>query len=78
MSGAACPDCTRRIQASSPVLRSARAAGVVRVAAFPSWWQPTHDWFFIVVSQSLCVMPFGILVWPPNWLASGIFIIEYQ
>src|SRR5215472_15629047 len=34
--GAACPDCTRRIQASSPDLNAPREAGIVRVASCPS------------------------------------------
>ena len=59
-------------------LMSANSAGRVRVDAWPSWWQPTQLRFFTTVSHSCCVMCLGMFVVPPNWLASGIFIIEYQ
>ena len=52
--------------------------GIVRVDCWPSWWQPTHERFFTTVSQSAWVMFAGMLLLPPNWLSSGIFIIEYQ
>src|SRR5262245_41864555 len=74
----ACPDWTRRIQAASDDANSPRDAGMVRVESWPSWWQPTHARFFTTVSQSLWLMFAGMLLDPPNWLASGIFIIEYQ
>ena len=31
-----------------------------------------------LLSQSICVIFSGMSLLPPNWLASGIFIIEYQ
>ena len=34
--------------------------------------------FFTVVSQSIWVIFSGMSLLPPNWLASGIFSIEYQ
>src|SRR5256885_12761374 len=41
MNVAACPDCTRRIHAFSPVSNCPSEAGIVRVESWPSWWQPT-------------------------------------
>src|SRR5215510_3046095 len=67
------PDCTRRIQPSSPDLPN--AAGMVRVDSWPIWWQPIQPMFFICLSQSACVSLSGILLLPPNWSAPGIFII---
>ena len=54
------------------------AAGMVRVARWPSWWQPMQLRFLIAVSQSLWVIFSGMSLLPPNWVASGIFSIEYQ
>src|SRR5215470_19521377 len=36
----ACPDWTRRSQASTEVLNVPSADGIARVALLPSWWQP--------------------------------------
>ena len=78
MNVAACPDCTRRIHAFSPVSNCPSEAGIVRVESWPSWWQPTQERFFTTTSQSLCEMFAGMLLLPPNCSASGIFSIEYQ
>jgi hypothetical protein len=75
---AAWPDCTRRIHAWSPGVMCASSAGMVRVEAWPSWWQPTHERFLTTVNHSGCVICLGMFVLPPNWLDSGILIIEYQ
>ena len=52
MNGADWPDWMRRIQASSLVFSSEKAAGIVRVDSWPSWWQPTQARFLMIVSQS--------------------------
>ena len=72
------PDWMRRIQASAPVLNLPNCAGMVRVASWPSWWQPMQPMLFICLSQSSCVMFCGMSVEPPKSLAGGIFIIAYQ
>jgi hypothetical protein len=41
MNGADWPDWTRRTQASTLFFWSEKAAGIVRVDSWPSWWQPT-------------------------------------
>ena len=58
--------------------RCREQAGIVRVESWPSWWQPTQPLFFIWLSQSVCVSLAGMLLFPPNWSAPGIFSIEYQ
>src|SRR5260370_1421139 len=64
MNGADWPDCIRRIQASS-LLRSAKAAGIVRVASCPSGWQPTQERFLSGTSQSCCEPCAGMPFSPP-------------
>ena len=57
---------------------SAKAAGSVRVEAWPSWWQPPQPRLVMRLTQSFCVRFFGMPVEPPNSSAPGIFSIEYQ
>jgi hypothetical protein len=68
----------RRCQASVPESNFPRAAGIVRVASCPIWWQPMQSTLFICRSQLSCVMFFGMSVDPPKSLAGGIFNIAYQ
>ena len=44
---------------------------MVRVEAWPSWWQPMQPMFFTCLSQSVRVRSLGMRVWPPNSLAGG-------
>src|SRR5687768_12838886 len=63
----------RRIHASCEEANLPRLAGIVRVARFPIWWQPTHAMFFIHIAYSLRLP--GIFA---TSSADGSFIIEYQ
>src|SRR2546422_825558 len=42
MAPPACPDWTRRSQASTDLAKVPRLFGISRVALLPSWWQPVH------------------------------------
>ncbi len=72
------PDWILRTHASCPDAKSPSWAGMVRVDACPSWWQPMQSTLFICLSQSPRVMAAGISVLPPKASGGGIFIIVYQ
>src|SRR3954452_3527096 len=72
------PEATRRIHASSPDLNSPNAGGIVRVASWPSWWQPTQSTLFIRWRQISGVISFGMSLLPPKSLAGGSFIMVNQ
>ena len=78
ISGPACPDCTRRAQASAEEWNTPRAGSMVRVESWPIWWQPMQPLFFSSLSHSACVNCGGMPLLPSNCEAGGIFSIEYQ
>src|SRR5262245_25555089 len=77
------PDWMRRVQASWPLENLPSAAGMVRVALLPSWWQPTQPLVLMISRNWLWLLTFGLMPLPvgpvPGKVAwSGTLIIEYQ
>src|SRR5262245_12971338 len=70
----ACPETTRRAQASAEELKWPSSLGIVRVALLPSWWHVIQPFVLTTFNHSpwLATLPVG------NSFLSGILSIEYQ